>query len=361
MRGAERKQQHLFSYISAEQRIAKSHPLRPIRHMVDEALKPMHSQFAEQYSTTGRPSIPPEQLVRALLLQVFYTIRSERLLMEQLDYNLLFRWFVGLSMDDTVWDHSTFSKNRDRLLNTEIVTAFFQSIRDQARQKNLMSDEHFTVDGTLLDAWASMKSFQSKNPDDGPSDSGPGRNPTVNFRGQKRNNDTHASKTDADARLYKKAKGQQARLCYMGHALMENRNGLVVDAMVTVTSGTAEREAAVMMIDQIPGHCRVTVGADKGYDCKEFVKDCRQMNVTTHVAQKEKDSAIDARTTGHEGYNVNLRIRKRVEEVFGWLKTVGCMRKLHHRGLGRVDAVFTLATAAYNLIRIRNLTAPGYT
>lgn len=361
MRGTEKSQQSLFSYVSPEQRVPKNHPLRPIRHMVDKALRQMHKQLGEQYSTTGRPSIPPEQLLRALLLQVFYTIRSERLLMEQLDYNLLFRWFVGLSMDDSVWNHSTFSKNRDRLLNTEIATVFFKSIRDQAKQKDLMSDEHFTVDGTLLDAWASMKSFQPKNSDDGPSASGQGRNPTVNFHGQKRKNDTHASKTDSDARLYKKAKGQQARLCYMGHTLMENRNGLVVDAMVTITSGTAERDAAVMMIDQIPGRHRVTVGADKGYDCKDFVKNCRQLTTTAHVAQKQKGSAIDGRTTRHQGYNVSLRIRKRVEEVFGWLKTVGCMRKLRHRGCDRVDAVFTLATAAYNLIRIRNLTAPGCT
>lgn len=361
MRGIEKNQQSLFSYISPEQRVPEDHPLRPIRKMVDKALKQMHSRFNNQYSKTGRPSIPPEQLLRALLLQVFYTIRSERLLMEQLDYNLLFRWFVGLSMDDPVWDHSTFSKNRDRLLNTDTATAFFQSVRDQAREQNLMSDEHFTVDGTLLEAWASMKSFQPKDDEDGPPDSGQGRNPTVDFRGQKRKNDTHASKTDPDSRLYKKAKGQQAKLCYMGHTLMENRNGLVVDAMVTITSGRAEREAAVMMIDQVPGKGRITVGADKGYDCKDFVDDCRSLKATAHVAQKDKDSAIDARTTRHEGYDVSLRVRKRVEEVFGWLKTVGCLRKLHHRGCERVDAVFTLATAAYNLIRIRNLTAQGYT
>lgn len=360
MRGSEKNQQSLFSYISPERRVPKDHPLRPIRKMVDKALQEMHRQFAEQYSKTGRPSIPPEQLLRALLLQIFYTIRSERLLMEQLDYNLLFRWFLGLSMDDPVWDHSTFSKNRDRLLNTEIATRFFQSIRDQARQKNLMSEEHFTVDGTLLEAWASMKSFQPKDADDGSNDSGQGRNPTVNFRGQKRKNKTHASKTDPDARLYKKAEGQQAKLCYMGHTLMENRNGLVVDAMVTISSGTAERETAVMMIDQVPGRRRITVGADKGYNCKEFIADCRQLRTTAHVAQKEKDSAIDGRTTRHEGYGVSLRVRKRVEEVFGWLKTIGCLRKLHHRGCDRVDAVFTLATAAYNLIRIRNLTAQGY-
>ena len=227
MRGPEKNQQNLFSYISPEQRVPNDHPLRPIRKMVDKSLEEMHRQFAEQYAQTGRPSIPPEQMLRALLLQVFYTIRSERLLMEQLDYNLLFRWFVGLSMDDPVWDHSTFSKNRDRLLNTQMVASFFQSIRDQARQKNLMSEEHFTVDGTLLEAWASMKSFQPKDPDSSSAGSDPGRNPTINFRGQKRKNEIHASKTDPDARLYKKAEGQQARLCCMGHTLMENRNGLL--------------------------------------------------------------------------------------------------------------------------------------
>ena len=362
MRGQEKNQQNLFSYISPEQRVPKDHPLRPIRKMVDKALKEMHHSFSEQYSETGRPSIPPEQLLRALLLQIFYTIRSERLLMEQLHYNLLFRWFVGLCMDDPVWDHSTFSKNRDRVLSSDMATIFFQSIRDQASQKKLLSDEHFTVDGTLLDAWASMKSFKPKDPDDktGFSEGDQGRNPGVDFRGQKRKNDTHASTTDSDVRLYKKAKGQQSRLCYMGHALMENRNGLVVDAMVTITSGTAEREAAVMMLDQVPGRGRVTVGADKAYDCKEFIEDCRNLAVTPHVARKEKGSAIDGRITRHEGYGISLRIRKRVEEVFGWLKIIGCLGKLHHRGCNRVDAIFTFATAAYNLIRIRNLTAQGY-
>jgi len=362
MRGQEKNQQTLFSYISPEQRVPKNHPLRSIRQMVDKALEEMHHCFSEQYSETGRPSIPPEQLLRALLLQIFYTIRSERLLMEQLHYNLLFRWFVGLSMDDPVWDHSTFSKNRERLLNSDMATRFFQSIRNQARQKKLLSDEHFTVDGTLLDAWASIKSFKPKDSDErpGPSEDNQGRNPTVDFRGQKRTNDTHASATDPDARLYKKAKGQPAKLCYMGHALMENRNGLVVDTMVTITSGTAEREAAVMMLDQVPGRGRITVGADKGYDCKEFIKDCRNLNATPHVARNERGSAIDARTTRYEGYGISLRIRKRVEEVFGWLKTIGCLGKLHHRGCNRVDAIFSFATAAYNLIRIRNLTAQGY-
>jgi transposase len=359
MRGSQKRQESLFSYISLEQRVPKSHPLRDIRKMVDQALEQMHDRLADLYSHTGRPSIAPEYLLRASLIQIFYTIRSERLLMEQLDYNLLYRWFVGLSIDDPVWDHSVFSKNRDRLLNTEMATMFFGFIRDRAKDKDLISNEHFTVDGTLLEAWASMKSFRPKD-DDSISGDDPGRNPTVDFREQKRTNQSHASTSDPDARLYKKAKGQQAKLCYMGHALMENRNGLVVDAMVTITSGTAEREAAVMMIDQIPGKRRVTVGADKGYDCREFVDDCRQLNATAHVAQKDKNSAIDARTTRHEGYGVSLRMRKRVEEVFGWLKTIGCLRKLHHRGCDRVDAVFTLATAAYNLIRIRNLTAQGY-
>lgn len=329
--------------------------------MVDKALMQMHSQFNNQYSTTGRPSIPPEQLIRALLLQIFYTIRSERMLMEQLDYNLLFRWFVGLSMDDPVWNHSTFSKNRDRLLNTEIATIFFQSIRDQAKEQNLMSADHFSVDGTLLDAWASMKSFKRNDSDSDSDNNGHGRNPTVIFRGEQRKNDTHSSRTDPDARLYKKAKGQQSRLCYMGHALMENRNGLVVDSMVTITSGTAEREAAVIMLDQIPGRHRITVAADKGYDSKDFVKNCRQLKTTAHVAQKKNTSAIDKRTTRHEGYQVSLRVRKRIEEVFGWLKTVGCMRKLRHQGNERVDAVFTFATAAYNLTRMRNIMNSGCT
>ena len=361
MRGQQNSQQSMFSYISMEERIPKDHPLRAIRKMVDTALGDMSGRISELYSRMGRPSIPPEQLLRAMLLQVFYTIRSERLLVEQLDYNLLFRWFTGLSMDDTVWDHSTFSKNRDRLLNTQMCTLFFATIGDQAKQMELVSNEHFTVDGTLLEAWASMKSFQPKDADDSGNADGPGRNPTVNFRGKKRTNDTHGSTTDPDARLYKKAKGQRAKLCYIGHALMENRNGLVVETAVTAATGTAEREAAIVMLDQIPGKHRITIGADKGYDCRAFVDECRQMNVTPHVAQKQKSSAIDSRTTRHEGYCVSLRVRKRVEEVFGWMKTIGCMRKLRHRGKERVDAVFTFAAAAYNLIRMRNITAEGFT
>jgi transposase len=361
MRGAQNNQQSMFSYISMEDRIPKDHSLRTIRTEVDKALESMSQQLSEVYSSNGRPSIPPEQLLRAMLLQVFYSIRSERLLVEQLDFNILFRWFTGLSMDDTVWDHSTFSKNRDRLLNSEMCALFFRTIRDQARLKGLMSKEHFSVDGTLLEAWASMKSFQPKDCNDIDPPDGPGRNPTVNFRGKKRTNDTHASKTDPDARLYKKAKGQQAKLCYIGHALMENRNGLVADTALTIATGTAEREAAVDMLDQVPGRHRITVAADKGYDCRDFVDECRQIQTTPHVAQKQKGTAIDARTTRHEGYKVSLRVRKRVEEVFGWMKTVGCLGKLHHRGRERVDAVFTFAATAYNLIRIRNLTGEGFT
>lgn len=360
MRGSQKQQDSLFSYVPLEKRIPKSHPLRPIRKMVDEALKKMSNKFSELYSYTGRPSIAPEYLLRAALLQIFYSIRSERLLMEQLDYNLLFRWFVGLKMDDPVWNHSVFSKNRDRLLNTEIAALFFASIRDQAAKKKLISDEHFTVDGTLLEAWASMKSFKPKGSDkNNPSDTGSGKNPTVNFRGQKRKNDTHQSVTDPEARLYKKAKGQQAKLCYLGHALMENRNGLVVDTRVSLANGTAERKAAIEMVENVPGKHRITLGADKGYDSTDFVERMRFLNATAHVAQNGRGSAIDGRTTRHEGYNVSLKIRKRVEEIFGWMKTIGCLGKLHHRGQERIQGIFTLAAAAYNLIRIRNLLAQG--
>ena len=358
MRGSQKRQDSLFSYVPLEKRIPKSHPLRPIRKMVDEALKKMSNKFSELYSYTGRPSIAPEYLLRAALLQIFYSIRSERLLIEQLDYNLLFRWFVGLKMDDPVWNHSVFSKNRDRLLNTEIAALFFASIRDQAAKKKLISDEHFTVDGTLLEAWASMKSFKPKGSDkNNPSDTGSGKNPTVNFRGQKRKNDTHQSVTDPEARLYKKAKGQQAKLCYLGHALMENRNGLVVDTRVSLANGTAERKAAIEMVENVPGKHRITLGADKGYDSTDFVERMRFLNATAHVAQNARGSAIDGRTTRHEGYNVSLKIRKRVEEIFGWMKTIGCLGKLHHRGQERIQGIFTLAAAAYNLIRIRNLLA----
>jgi transposase len=324
--------------------------------MVDQALKDLWELFSDIYSHTGRPSIAPEQLFRALVLQVLYTIRSERLLMEQLDYNLLFRWFVGLSMDDPVWDHSTFSKNRDRLLNTESARRFFQSIRDQAQAAGLLSDEHFSVDGTLLEAWASMKSFKPK---DGSGPSTGGKNPEVDFRGERRTNSTHASQTDADARLCKKARGAQAKLSYMGHVLMENRHGLAVDATLSLASGTAEREAAAEMVTRLPGNHRITVGADKAYDTHDFVDTLRAYKATAHVAQSGRGSAIDRRTTRHAGYSLSQRKRKRVEEIFGWLKTIGTLRKLKYRGRERVSWIFTLATATYNMVRMRNIELQG--
>ena len=357
MRGPEDPQDGMFSYISAEKRVPKDHPLRPIREMVDRALVELSPLFEEMYSHTGRPSIAPEKLLRALLLQVLYTVRSERMLMEQLDYNMLFRWFVGLRMDDEVWDATVFSKNRDRLLAGEVASAFFNRVLAQAREKRLLSDEHFTVDGTLIEAWAGQKSFQKKEkgkqappPDD------PG-NPTVNFHGQKRGNQTHQSTTDPESRLYRKTNGQEAKLSYLGHVMMENRNGLVVSSCVSQSTGTAEREAAMVLLGDIQKQGRITLGADKGYDVKDFIRTMRELEVTPHVAQnvKNRSSAIDGRTTRHPGYAISQRRRKRVEEIFGWLKTVGLMRKTRHRGVDRVDWMFQFATAAYNLVRMRNL------
>jgi len=323
--------------------------------MVDDALQQLAPLFREMYSHTGRPSIPPEQLLRASLLQVLYSIRSERMLVEQLDYNLLFRWFVGLSMDDKVWNHSTFSKNRQRLMQFEVAARFFQAVKGLAERAGLMSKEHFTVDGTLIEAWASMKSFRPKNDQGQDPPATGGRNPEVDFKGQKRKNDTHQSTTDPDSRLFRKGKGKESKLCYMGHALMENRNGLVVDGRLTLANGTAEWEAALEMVGEIPGSHRITVGADKGYDVPIFVTGLRQRQATPHVARKDKGSAIDGRTTRHEGYHVSQKFRKRVEEVFGWLKTVGCLRKTRHRGLERVGWMFQFALTAYNLTRMRNL------
>ena len=354
MRGADDRSDFLFSYVSPEHRVPADHPLRPIRTMTDAALERLSDRFEMMYSEMGRPSIPPEQLLRALLLQHLYSIRSERLLIEQLDYNLLFRWFVGLGMDEPIWDHSTFSKNRERLLAGDVATAFFEAVLAEARTHRLLSDEHFTVDGTLLEAWASHKSFRAKDSDDRPPDD-PG-NPTVNFRGERRKNDTHQSITDPDARLYKKGVGRPAQLAYLGHVLMENRSGLVVDTRVTPADGYGERDAALVMMADRPGG-RVTLGGDKGYDYPEFVAELRRMEVTPHVAQNttNRRSAIDARTTRHAGYAVSQRKRKRVEEVFGWMKTIGLMRKLRHRGGPTVDWIFRFTAAAYNLIRIRNL------
>jgi transposase len=359
MRGVDHQQPALFSYVSLEQRVPQDHPLRAIRPMVDSALAGLGSRFAQLYAPTGRPSIAPERLLRALLLQLLYSVRSERLLMEQLDYNLLFRWFVGLDLDDAVWDASTFSQNRDRLLAGEIAQAFFAQVLNQARAQKLLSDEHFTVDGTLIEAWASLKSFKPKAgaPVDPPDDPG---NPSVNFRGEKRTNATHASTTDPDARLYKKAKGQEAKLGYLGHVLMENRHGLIVDTRLTLATGTAEREAALAMVAALPGTGPRTVGADKAYDTRDFVAALREVHVTPHVAQHTvgRRSAIDGRTTRHAGYAISQRKRKRVEEIFGWQKTVGLLRKVRHRGRALVGWVFTFTAAAYNLMRLRTLAEP---
>ncbi len=354
MRGDDAGQVAVFSYISPEQRVPKDHPLRPLLAIVNEVLERMSPLFAKLYSHTGRPSIPPEKLLRALLVQVLYTIRSERMLMEQLDYNLLFRWFVGLNMDDVVWDATVFTKNRDRVLGGEVAEVFFQEVLAEARRRELLSDEHFTVDGTLIEAWASHKSFKPKDHSD--SHEG-GSNPSVDFRKQQRKNDTHASTTDPEARLYKKSKGAESKLCYMGHLMIDNRHGLATNACVTIASGTAEREAAVQMAGEIPGMRRVTLAADKGYDTRECVRKLRDRNVTPHVAQNDTNrrSAIDGRTTRHPGYEVSQRKRKLVEQMFGWAKTVGLMRKTRHRGTERVDWMFIFTAAAFNLVRMRNL------
>ena len=354
----------MFSYRSLEDRVPQDHPLRGIRWMVDAALADMGPLFAGLYASTGRPSIAPERLLRALLLQVLFTVRSERQLMEELEYNLLYRWFVGLGMDDAVWVPTTFTKNRDRLLEGDVARAFFDAVLGQAREQGLLSSEHFTVDGTLIEAWASHKSFQPKaktRPNsrkkrrDRDQDGDP-KNPTVNFRGQRRLNDTHASTTDPDARLMRKG-GTASKLSYLGHVLTENRNGLVTDARLTQADGHAERAAALEMLGELPVGRRVTLGADRGYDTQDFVAGCRALEVTPHVARNttHRRSRIDGRTTRHPGYAESQKRRKRVEEVFGWMKTVGMMRKTRHRGRPKVDWVFTFTAAAYNLVRMRNL------
>jgi transposase len=351
----------MFSYSSPEQRVPADHPLRPIREMSDRALKGLTRKFNEIYSATGRPSIAPEKLLRALLLQVLYTVRSERLLMEQLEYNLLFRWFVGLNMDEPVWVATVFSKNRDRLLEGDIAERFFDGVLKQAREADLLSDEHFSVDGTLIEAWASQKSFQRKDRGNEPPADDPG-NPTVDFHGEKRSNDTHESTTDADARLARKSGGHEAKLAYCGNVVIENRNGLVVDTELLQCNGTAERDAAMVMAERLDGDDRVTLAADKAYDTKEFVKEMRQMKVTPHVAEnngRRGGSAIDKRTTRHAGYKVSQQKRKKIEEVFGWLKTVASLRKTRHRGVLKVGWVFTFAATAYNLVRMRNLLSPA--
>jgi transposase len=357
MRGDDQQlQSGMFSYVALEDRIPQEHPLRAIRKLVDQVLAGMSKQFDGLYSAVGRPSIPPERLLRALLLQVFYSIRSERLLMEQLDYNLLFRWFVGLEIDDQVWDATVYTKNRDRLLNQEVAQCFFGQVKEQAAE--LMSDEHFTVDGTLIEAWASHKSFQRKDEGDNDSDSG------ANFHGEQRRNDTHASKTDPDARLYKKSSGQEAKLSYLGHTLVENRNGLVMAAMATQADGMAERDAGLLMVQGLTKRTRrqITVGADKAYDTQDFVKTMRELGATPHVTQNDTNrrSAIDERTTRHAGYQISLRKRWLVEKPFGWMKQIGGLRKVKLRGLANVEWLFVFGCAAYNLLRIPKLRRQQY-
>jgi len=358
MCGTDVHQEGLFSYLSPESRIPKRHPLRSVREMVDTALSELSGQFASMYSDMERRPIRPEKLLGALLLQILYSIRSERMLCEQLDYNQLFRWFIGLSVDDPVWDYSTFSKNRYCLLESDIARGFFDAILAQAEGNDLTSDEHFTVDGTLIEAWASLKSIHRKDGSDDPPE-GDGRNPDRHFHGQKRNNDTHKSSTDPEARLYRKGPGKEARLYYMGHVLMENRHGLAVDGELTEASGTAERDTAVDMVAERPGTHRTTVGGDKLYDIRGFVADLPELRATPHVAQNDTNrrSAIDGRTTQHSGYAVSQRVRKRIEEIFGWGKVIGPMPKTKFRGQESIRFQLLLTLAGYNLIRMRNTPA----
>ena len=336
MRGGDKRTGELFSYVDLEKRVRSDHPLRAIRGLVNEALVALEHEFSTLYAPIGRPSIPPEKLLRAMLLQAFYSIRSERQLMERLEYDLLFRWFVGIGVDAAVWDHSVFSKNRDRLLEGDIATRFLAAVLDQPRVKKLLSTEHFTVDGTLIEAWASLKSFKPRDGSDEPP-AGGGRNTEADFHGKKRSNETHVSTTDPDARLYRKGPGKEAKLCFIGHGLMENRHGLLVDACLTPADGHAERVAALAMIEPRADRPRaITLGADKAYDAEDFVNELRSMTVTPHVAQNTsgRSSAIDARTTRHGGYAISQRVRKRIEEAFGWIKTVARQEKTKFRGRG---------------------------
>ena len=357
MRGADRQTGKLFSYASPESLVPQDHPLRAIRLLVNAALERLSAAFQAIYADGGRPSIPPEKLLRALLLQALFSIRSERQLMQQITYNMLFRWFIGLSMDVPVWDVTVFTKNRDRLLEGDIARGFLAAILADPEVKPLLSTEHFSVDGTLIEAWASMKSFRPRGGSGEPPQ--PGRNAERDFRGEKRSNETHASTTDPDARLFRKSAGQPSQLCFMGHALMENRSGLVVDATTTTATGTAEREAAAAMVGNLPAGQRITLGGDKLFDTRGFVAEMRRLGVTPHVAQNTngRRSAIDRRTTRHPGYALSQRSRKRIEEVFGWIKTIGGLRKTRHRGTARVGWMFTFTAAAYNLVRIPKLLA----
>jgi transposase len=365
MRGSDERSGSLFSYVDLEARVGGDHPLRVIREIANEALSALDGEFAALYPVRlGRPSIPPERLLRAMLLQAFYGIRSERQLMERMEFDLLFRWFVGLGVDDPAWDHSSFAKNRDRLLAGQIAAKFLQAVLAQPRVKRLLSSDHFSVDGTLIEAWASLKSFRRKDGSDQDGD-GPGRNAERDFHGEKRSNETHASTTDPEARLYRKGDGQPARLCYIGHALMENRHGLVVGGAASLATGTAEREVALELLDRRQTSRRITLGADKAYDVAQFAHDLRRRSVTPHIAidghitktGKRRRTAVDRRITRHAGYEVSQRCRKRIEEVFGWIKGSAGLAKVKLRGRARVDAAFILALAAYNLVRLPKLLA----
>jgi len=365
MRGLDERSGSLFSYVDLEVRVRRDHPLRPIREIATAALSDLSEAFAALYPPgLGRPSIPPERLLRAMLLQAFYGIRSERQLMERMEFDLLFRWFVGLGVDDPAWDHSTFTKNRDRLLQGEIAAKFLRAVLAQPRVKRLISSDHFSVDGTLIEAWASLKSLRRKDGDDTDPD-GPGRNAERRFHKEKRSNETHQSTTDPEARLYKKADGQPARLCYLGHALMENCHGLAVDGHLTLATGTAEREAALEMLNRRPGRRRITLGADKAYDVRQFINDLRTRRVTPHIAVDghlgprglPRATALDGRTQRHPGYAISQRCRKRIEEVFGWIKASAGLARVKLRGRRKVEAAFTLGLVAYNLIRLPKLLA----
>jgi transposase len=360
MRGGDVRTGELFSYVDLEDRVRRDHPLRAIRLIVNDALTSLEGEFSALYSPIGRPSIAPEKLLRAMLLQAFYSIRSERLLMERLEYDLLFRWFVGIGIDDAAWDHSVFSKNRDRLLEGDIAAKFLGAILVQRKVKRLLSTDHFSVDGTLIEAWASMKSVKPKDGSGAPPTGGGGRNAEADFHGEKRSNETHASTTDPDAKLYRKGKGKETKLCFIGHGLMENRHGLLVDACLTEADGHAERVAALHMIEPRADRPRaITLAADKAYDTQDFVNELRSMRVTPHVAQNTsgRSSAIDGRTTRHPGYGVSLRIRKQIEEAFGWIKTIAGQDKTKFRGRDRVGWAFTFAAAAYDLVRLPKLIA----
>jgi len=358
LRGIDVVQESLFTTVHLESFVPAEHPLRSIKLLVDQALERLNWLFDSIYSESGRESIPPERLIRAQLLQVLYSIRSERQLVEQVHYNLLYRWFIGLTIDDPVWDHSTFSANRDRLIENHVVCELFEEVVNLAREKNLLSEEHFSVDGTLIQAWASQKSYRPKSDDDDDDSNGVGRNREANFHGEKRSNKTHASTTDDEALLAKKGPGKEARLSYMGHTVMENRNGMIVQAQASQATGVAERETATILLSQLPGKQHKTVGGDKNYDTKNFVAACREMKITPHVARNDKrpgGSAIDGRTSSTAGYQSSQKKRKRVEEPFGWGKTIGMIRQIKVRGLTKANGVFKLTMVGWNLVRMCNL------